>query len=318
MKYIYKRLEIESYLTSLYKDGFKQSIEYSDDDIKNILLNIGIFKFKGYVKAFRQDVSNFFITDIIKLYNTDRIISLKMFELSSKIEVKLKASLIETIYELTDNPFFYLLKDSYIEDFTINNESIYDWEVKQTNPKQKKEIYLHYRDYYLANYDFESNKQEYLLNKTLIELNQKLDINYPPFHYFVENITLGSLINMISKLTLNNESILKLLANKFNMYDSNVFLTYLLRLKEIRNRCAHNGRLFNRNYRGVKAYGKHKTFRKTIYEHKLIDVYYSLHLLLGENDFKTVDELTENFKSDIFSNCEENIKNFVVNIMKTR
>lgn len=101
----------------------------------------------------------------------------------------------------------------------------------------------------MANYDFKSNKEKYLLGKTLIELNQKLDINYPPFHYFIENITLGSLINIISKLTLNNQSILKLIANKFNMYDSNVFLNYLLRLKEIRNRCAHNSRLFNRNFR---------------------------------------------------------------------
>ena len=248
MKYSYKKLDIDNYLDSLYKDGFKHSIEYNDVTIKDIILKIGIFKFKGYVKAFRQDVSNFFITDIINLYNTDRIISLKMFELSSKIEVKLKANLIEIIYELTDNPFFYLLKDRYTQDFTINNESLYDWEVKEINPKQKKEIYLHYRDYYLANYDFESNKKEYLLNKNLIELNEKKDINYPPFHYFIENITLGSLINIISKLTLNNQSILKLLANKFNMYDSKVFLTYLLRLKEIRNRCAHNGRLFNRNY----------------------------------------------------------------------
>ena len=64
----------------------------------------------------------------------------------------------------------------------------------------------------MANYDFKSNKEKYLLGKTLIELNQKLDINYPPFHYFIENITLGSLINIISKLTLNNQSILKLIA----------------------------------------------------------------------------------------------------------
>lgn len=318
MKYEYKKLDIETYLSSLYEDGFNQSKEISDEDIKNIILNIGIFKFKGYVKAFRQDVSKIFITDIINLYNADRNISLKMFELSSKIEIKLKSILIETIYEITDNPFFYLLKDSYIEDFTINNDSIFDWEVKTYKTKQKKEIYLHYRDYYLSSYDFKSNKEEYLSGKTLIELNQKLDINYPPFHYFIENITLGSLINIISKLTLNNQSILKLIANKFNMYDSNVFLNYLLRLKEIRNRCAHNGRLFNRNFRGVKAQGKHKSFRNTIYEHKLIDVYYSLHLLLKEKDFITVDEVIETFINDIFLDCEENIQDFMINIMKTR
>ena len=76
---------------------------------------------------------------------------------------------------------------------------------------------MHYRDYYLDKYDFESNKVEYLKNKNIIQLNKELDINYPPFHYFTENITLGALINMISKLTIDGNNILKLLANKFNM-----------------------------------------------------------------------------------------------------
>jgi len=33
---------------------------------------------------------------------------------------------------------------------------------------------------------------------------------------------------------------------------------------EIRNRCAHNGRLLNRNYRGVKSFGKHKDLENYI------------------------------------------------------
>ena len=122
---------------------------------------------------------------------------------------------------------------------------------------------------------------------------------------------------MISKLTINGNNILKLLANKFNMYDTDVFLTYLLRLKEVRNRCAHNGRLFNRNYRGVKAFGKHKSFRKTIYEHKLIDVYYSLHLLLNEKQFNDINELNQSFKDEIFVNCDKKIEEFMIKILRT-
>ena len=59
----------------------------------------------------------------MKLYYADRSISSKLFELSSKIEIKLKSYLIEIVYELTDNPFFYLLKDSYIEDFKIYTQN---------------------------------------------------------------------------------------------------------------------------------------------------------------------------------------------------
>lgn len=319
MKYIYKTLTIETYLASLHADGFKKSTLRTDDEVQKIISNIGIFRFKGYIKAFRQDVSKFSIDDIFQLHELDRTIASKMFALSSKVEIKLKAYLIDTVYQLTDNPFFYLLKESYLEDFTLSDESIYDWEVKLPNPKQKSEIYLHYRDYYLANYDFPSNHQEYLSNKSLIPLNQNLNINYPPFHYFAENMTLGALIKMISKLTLANQSMLKLIAKKFKMYNEDVFLNYLLRLKELRNRCAHNGRLFNRNYRGVTAFGNHKRFRKTIYEHKLIDVYYSLCLLLDDiQNINNEDILIENFKNDILKNCDENLKEFVINIMKTR
>ncbi len=319
MKYIYKILTADSYLETLYKDGFQKSTTLNNDELKNIISTIGIFKFKGYVKAFRQDVSKFSIDDVINLYNADREISSKIFELSSMIEIKLKANLIDIVYTLTDNPFFYLLEDSYKEEFSINNESIYDWEVKSYKSKQKSEVYLHYRDYYLANYDFNTNKKEYISNKNLIKLNDKLDINYPPFHYFVENITLGALIKIISNLNINNQNILKLLANKFSMYDPKVFLNYLLRLKEIRNRCAHNGRLFNRNYRGIKAHGIHKVFRKKIYEHKLIDVYYSLRLLLeNTKDIKTANILIEEFKNSILLNCDDSLKDFIINIMKTR
>ena len=319
MKYDYKKLNIETYIHSLYEDGFKHSEKYSNEVIKALLLNIGIFKFKGYVKAFRTKISEYSIDDVINLYNADREVSLNMFALSSKVETKLKSYLIELVYELTDNPFFYLLKESYMEDFSLNGESTIDWEIKKAHPQQKTEIYQHYRDYYLAKYSFNDNKQAYLHSQEFIELNHAKDINYPPFHYFVENMTLGSLINMISKLTINNDKILNLLGKRFKIQDSNVFLHYLLRLKELRNRCAHNGRIFNRNYRGVKAFGEHKKYRNTVYEHKLIDVYYTLYYLLENKDnFKTVEKLIEQFRLEVFLNCEQSSSEFMINIMKTR
>lgn len=319
MKYIHRKLDITTYIQSLYEEGLKKSDTLSSSDIENIILNIGIFKFKGYVKAFRGRLSQYKIDDVINLYNLDRTISLNMMNLTSQIEIKLKSIIIETTYTFTDNPFFYLLKENYSEDFSISNESIYDWEVKTHTRKAKSEIYLHYRDYYLSNYDFEENKKEYLAKKKLIDLNTDLDINYPPFHYFVENMTLGALIKMLSKLTVDGHSILKVVANQFNIYNPSVFLNYLLRLKELRNRCAHNGRIINRNYRGLKAIGKHKGFRKTIYEHKLIDVYYTLYFLLNNiEQFKTVDNLIDKFKEENLNGYDNNLKDFVISFMKTR
>ena len=318
MKYDYKRLDISTYITSLYQDGFKTSTTYTNEKIVALILDIGLFKFKGYIKAFRTNISDYSIDDVINLYTADREVSLNMFALSSKVEIKLKSHLIELVYELTNNPFFYLLKESYMEDFSLNGESTGDWEVKTPHPQQKTEIYQHYRDYYLTKYDFEDNEKEYLYHQELIELKDK-NINYPPFHYFVENMTLGSLITMLSKLIINDKKILNLLGKRFNIQDSKVFLHYLLRLKELRNRCAHNGRIFNRNYRGVKAFAKHKNYREAIYEHKLIDVYYTLcYLLKLADNFKTVENLVMRFKEDVFLNCDESSSEFMIGIMKTR
>lgn len=319
MKYEYKTLEVDTYIDSLYEDGLQKSSTLTHDEIKNIVLDIGIFKLKGYAKAFREGLSKYTIDDLFDLYNTDRQIALNMISHTSKIEIKLKSLLIETVYSITDNPFAYLVKENYKDNFTLSNDSLHDWEVRVPNKRLKKEVYPHYRDYYIDRYDFKSNKEEYLGSKTLIELNERKDINYPPFHYFVESATLGTLINLISRFKIDDNDILKLLAKKFNLLSHKLFLNYLLRLKELRNRCAHNGRIFNRNYRGLTAFELHKEFRKTIYEHKLIDVYYSLHFLLNDiENFKNVENLVDSFISDNLSECNENTRDFMIRIMKTR
>ncbi len=319
MKYNHIQLDIETYVNSLYEDGLQKSNRITKEEIEKTILNIGMFKIKDYVKAFRGKLSEYTMDDLLELYKIDREISLNMLSLTSQIEIKLKSLLIEIIYSLTDNPFVYLLKGSYKEDFDLPFDSLYDWEVKEYTKRQKQEIYPHYRDYYLSNYNFQSNKTEYLNKKPLIFLDEDKEINYPPFHYFIESATLGTLINIISKLKIEDNDILKILARKFNFYQDKVFLTSLLRLKELRNRCAHNGRVFNRNYRGLKAFGVHKNYRTIIYEHKLIDVYYTLNFLLGNTEkFKNVDTLIKSFEEDNLSKCSNNMKSFVISIMKTR
>jgi len=321
MKYNYRKLTIQEYINELYQDGLKKSTLLTNEEIVQKVQNIGIFRLKGYIKAFRDGLFNYSFDDVFSLYDTDRHISSSMFSLSSQVEIKLKAYIVEIVYNLTDNPFFYLLKESYIEDFSLAHESIYNWEVKTYSHRRNSEVYLHYQEYYLKNYKFDVNKQGYLLSEVLI-IDEKKDINYPPFHYFIENLTLGSLIKILSKLTIDEKIILKLVAKQFGFYNERVFLNYLLRLKELRNRCAHNGRLFNRNYRGIKAFLKeHKKFRKIIYEHKLIDAYYTLYILLDKTEkFQSIDMLIESFKNEILNQGNKKIEDKIMHIMmrKTR
>jgi len=315
MVYKYKEISIDSFLESLYKDGLNESNILTHDEIINLISDIGVFRLKGYIKAFRDNLNNYSIDDLFNLYEIDRKISLNMFNLVSKIEIKLKANLIEVAYGLTDNPFFYLLKESYIEDFTIDEKSLESWKIKNEDSIRKREIYLHYRDYYLQKYSFSKNLEKYLKDKELIKIKDY--VNYPPFHYFIEDLTLGSLINILSKLKIDEQKILQVVSKRFNINNSKVFLKYLLRVKEVRNRCAHNDRLFNRNYRGVKAFGKHKEYRKVVFEYKLIDVYCSLNFLIyGEHKFNTTNELIDEFIEKILLCGDEKIKDWILRIVK--
>jgi abortive infection bacteriophage resistance protein len=315
MTYTYKKLDIDCYIDSLYIDGLQKSEIVSDEEIKHTITNIGIFKFKGYVKAFRNRLSDYTIDDILFLYDFDRKLSSHLFELTSKIEIKLKTYLIETVYTFTDNPFFYLILDNYKNSFNLSNDTLYEWEVKEQ--KGKKELYPHYRDYYLYKYDFQSNCETFLSGVKLIKINTQKNINYPPFHYLIESATLGTVIKLLSAITIDKNDILKLIGKKFGILNPKVFISYLLRLKELRNRCAHNERLFNRNYRSVKAIGRYKDIRKNIYDHRLLDIYYSLYFLLDEKEqFQSSLDLEKKFMDNNLNITNENLKIFILSCLR--
>ena len=317
MKYIYKPLDIETYTNLLYQDGLKKTLLFDEESIIRTISLIGLFKFKGYVKAFRDNLSNYSIDDILFLYNFDRELSSNTFKLISSIEIKIKAYLIQSIYELTDNPFCYLLQNNYTSSFKLSSDSLHDWELREN--RIKKELYPHYRDYYLNKYSYEDNYKEYLKDKELILLNEKKDINYPPFHYFIESATLGTVIHLLSKLEIKKNSVLKLVGRKFGIFKPEVFISYLLRVKELRNRCAHNSRIFNRNYRSVKAIGKYKSIRKDIYDHRLLDVYYTLYFLLDEEKkFENSNDLENRFIIENFKSENLKMQEFILNCMRKR
>ena len=320
MEYLYKKQTLQTYIESLYTDGLKCSFSLSPKQVEETISKIGIFRFKGYVKAFRDKLEYYSIDDILELYYFDKGLSLHFFDLISSIEIQLKTYLVEAVYHLTDNPFCYLIRDNYTKEFNLSYVAIKDWEIKETKKRVQAELYKHYRDYYLDKYDLRSNISKYLLGKTLIDLkSDKKNINYPPFHYFIESATLGTVIYILSTLRIEGNEILKIVSKKFGFYQPDVFMSYLLRFKELRNRCAHHGRLFNRNYRSVKAIGKHKVLRKEIYDHRLLDVYYTLHFLMNdEKQFQTKTDLEKKLINGSHYKISKHLETFVLNCMRKR
>jgi len=310
--YEYKKLNSKDFISQLYKDGLKKARYLNDEDVEQIICEMGIFKFKGYFRAFKFNISNYSIEDVLFLYLFDRYLSKELLGLCLTFEAKLKSVLVEQSYEQTENPFFYLIKSNYLsENFKIKNEILENWKMRRY---PNNESYTHYHSYYIHTYKFEENKERYLKNIDLLISTQ--DTNFPPFHYLTESATFGIIKAFINNLTINNNDMVNLVAKKFGFYQIKRFKSYIERVNEIRNRCAHNSRIFNRTYRSVTAFGKYKFFRgKNISEHGIIDVYLTLYHLLNRvdnfsdfNDFytQTIDRLFDSFLIDYETNIISN------------
>lgn len=301
----------ENYLKYLYRNSFSKSKYLSDSQVIDVCDKIGVFKFKGYVKEVKH-LSNKNIDDALLMYFFDKYFSKILFDLTTRIESKLKSILVNECYSRTNNHFFYLIKanhkwNGYKIDFpTINN-----WKYHTTtlNPT---EAYSHYILFYLQNYDFIQNRGRYLGSNQLIDNIDASTYNYPPFKYLIESATLGSVISFIESLKLRRIDINKQVSPHFGVgRNTNIFKNYLERLNEIRNRVAHGGRIFNRTFRSATGIGKYQAFRVGINNHKSMDIYLFLFFMLNQledynnmREFKKhqVKKLFREFKKDYISN----------------
>jgi abortive infection bacteriophage resistance protein len=278
--YRYRKKTIPDYLQEVYVNGLKKSRFLTDRQVEKILSDIGIFRFKGYLYAFRPDIQNHSIDDVLTIYYFDKFLTRYIMELTSTVETMLKTRLVELCYNKTDNPFFYLMRQNHkYGGFQINKPSLDNWRNRPHHESNDPENYLHYSLYYKAKYRFKDNRRYYLQNAILIEIHE--DVNYPPFHYLVENATLGVVIYMVKSLKIGNYDLLRAIGHSFGVKNPKTFKPYLERLNEVRNRAAHRERLFNRSFRSVKGVGRFDAFRKDIEPHRFVDVYLYLYFMLG-------------------------------------
>lgn len=300
----------EIYLNSLYSNGFSKSKYLSDNEVEKVCDRIGVFKLKGYIKELKYSSSKN-IDEALIMYLFDRFFSKVLFDLTIRIESKLKSILVSECYKKTNNHFFYLIQTNHKwSNFNIDFPTIENWETHTTtlNPI---EAYSHYILYYLQNYDFNLNKIRYLGSNSLINIDP-LKYNYPPFKYLIESATLGNVISFIQSLQIRKNDINKLISPYFGVgRNITIFSNYLKRLKEIRNRVAHGGRIFNRTFRSATGIGKFHTFRASINNHKSMDVYLFLFFMLNQlEDFNNINEFQANqierlfidFKDDYICN----------------
>jgi abortive infection bacteriophage resistance protein len=325
--YNYNGKTIKSYLQGLYDSGLQHSRYLSDADVELLLHQIGIFKFKGYIYAFKSVMNGHSIDDILMIFFFDKYLSRLLMDLTSSIETRLKSTLIELCYKQINslpgghpqknNPFFYLMTNSYKYRVNPHTGIVINPELKGTSVQNWKNgtshttvdsVYIHYGLYYKNKYDFPSNQTQYLNGQMLI--HRYPDINYPPFHYFVESATLGTIIYLVKNLQIDSYDVLAKMARKFSISNPTIdFAPYLERLNEVRNRAAHRERLFNRSYRSVARVGHFHTLSIGMSDHKFMDVYLYLFFMLGQiNNYRDqntfiqdeIERLFRGFRSDYY------------------
>jgi len=299
-RYTHSISSIKSYTQKIYTDGLNCSKYLTDVEIEEILTNIGLFKFKGYIRVYKNNMNNHSVDDVLILYFFDKYLTRMIMDVTSSVETKLKTTLVELCYKQIkvlpighpqkNNPFFYLIQNNYklVEkneeevEFFLNYGSVRTWKNSEIETNEN-EAYLHYGLYYKDTYDFETNKQHFLGAETLMKLHN--GINYPPFHYFIESATLGTVIELVKYLKIGGYDVLQKVAAKFGVANANIdFTPYLERLKEVRNRAAHGERIFNRSYRSISRVRHFHRISQGLNNHKFIDVYMFLFSMLGKID----------------------------------
>lgn len=310
-KYTHNISSIKNYILKIYEDGLSRSKYLSDREIEEILTNIGLFKFKGYVRVYKNHMNSHSVDDVLMLYFFDKYLTRIVMDITSSVETKLKTTLVELCYKQIkvlptshlqkNNPFFYLIQNNYKfvvkndeeVDFSLNYSSVATWKNSEVETNQH-EAYMHYGLYYKNTYDFETNRQHFLGDETLMKIHS--GINYPPFHYFIESATLGTVVEIIKHLKIGDYDVLQKMAAKFGIANTNIdFIPYLERLKEIRNRAAHRERVFNRSYRSISRVRHYHSISQGLSDHKFMDVYMFLLFMLGRIDgFKNAKEFEKN------------------------
>lgn len=214
----------------------KQLPILDEEKAKNILKNISYYRFKSYLHPFKDDKTKIFdgsktFEDIEKLYRFDDELRDILFTIIGRIEIKLRSKLNYIVTKHTNDPFWYLNQNLFI-DISKHNDLLL----------KINDSFFHCKDEYAVHYK----------NKYINDKSQQYS-NLPPFWIVAEVIMFGELYNIYkninkSQFVLNGKNLLDNLAKEFGAKNLAELNKWLIFIKVIRNRCAHHSRVWNTNY----------------------------------------------------------------------
>ena len=196
---------------------------------------IGYYHLSSYFKSFQNLENNLFndgttFEDILDLYVFDRKIKALSFDVIERVELSLKTLISD------------ILSAEYGNDWIENRVLFIDnWDHQGFLNKITKKI-------------------NYLKQKegVIKEFYEKYDDSFPPAWILMEGLYFSEAIEVFRKLKRGNA---QKIAKKYGL-DEKVLQTWFLLLNDVRNICAHHGRLWNKSLKKIDIPKNIKNFPK--------------------------------------------------------
>lgn len=224
MKYVKDALSLDEQIEQLIDRGL---IISNEELAKQYLINVGYYRLSGYWWSMQSDTENHIFkpkstfVNVLSIYNFDRELRLLLFDIIERIEISMRTKMV---YHLSHEISPWWFEDSSIfkrsDNYYSNLESI-DRELSYT-----KEIFIkeHYAKYFT-------------------------DIRRPPAWKTLNVISFGTLSKLYGNLNDNIASKDKI-SVEFGTVNKKYLPSWLQSISQIRNICAHHGRIWNKNLPG--------------------------------------------------------------------
>lgn len=200
------------------------------------LSNISYYRFRAYTYPFQDNTNpaadhkfkkdDIHFSDIVDLYCFDRRLRSLMFNAIEKIEVAVRAKIVQAYSEVTGNSHWFndrsLYKHKEVLDRNGQPTTAYDLLMKDIEGEIKR-----------SNEDFIKHYYNKYANPPM-----------PPAWMTLEVLSLGTLSKLYQQLKKSPQK--KAIAKQFGLNNDRVFANWLHAIAVWRNCCAHHSRIWNR------------------------------------------------------------------------
>lgn len=255
-------------------------------EAEQFLFDVSYYRLRAYTYPFQDnsdDGGHLFLKDdihfseIINLYKFDRDLRFLLFNAIARIEVSIRARMTQIYSEGTSDSHWFINKYLYRCDFDKLIEDI-SADVNRSNEE------------FIKHYNIKYDEPE-----------------LPPCWMSLEVVSFGTLSRIYQSLKKDGNK--KWLSQSYGIADISVFENWLHAISNLRNCCAHHGRIWNRRFmvNMVLPYNTSRLFMdreslKLIKRNKLFPLLSAIKYLLD-----SIDE-SNNFKDILLSLLSRNVR----------